>query len=101
MPHRSPMLDEARILADAFNLEDFGVTGLVNQIIQLSVQGEGLLQFADGCRKRDAYGYWEARLRDGFHFDSAKQIARQRLDHSRQVFGLLSKELQDDGVEGY
>ena len=29
MPHRSPMLDEAKLLADAVNLEDFGVIGLL------------------------------------------------------------------------
>jgi len=31
MPHRSPMLDEAKLLADAVNLEDFGVIGLLGR----------------------------------------------------------------------
>src|SRR5262249_17391047 len=66
LPHRSPMLDEARILADAVNLDDFGVTGLIQQAIQLSRQGDGLAQVADGAEKREQYGYWNARLKDGF-----------------------------------
>ncbi len=99
MPHRSPILDEAKLLADAVNLEDFGVTGLVGQIIALSQQGEGLRQFADGCRNRDVYGYWEARLRDGFHFDAVKQIAQRRLERARQVAQMLEEELKEDGED--
>lgn len=99
MPHRTPILDEAKLLADAMNLDDFGVTGLVGQIFALAKQGEGLRQFADGCRKRDVYGYWEARLRDGFHFDAVKQIAQQRLQRARQVAELLFQEMKEDGED--
>ncbi len=99
MPHRSPILDEAKLLADAVNLDDFGVTGLVSQVIQLARQGEGMLQFADGCQKRDLYGYWEARLRDGFHFDAVKQLARARLENARRIAEVLLQELRDDGVK--
>jgi hypothetical protein len=96
MPHRSPMLDEARLLADALNLDDFGVTGLVQQCIQLSRQGEGLLQLADGLEKREQYGYWDARLKDGFHFEPIRQIARRRLDNARHLALLLLTELRED-----
>ena len=96
MPHRSPMLDESKLLADAVNLDDFGVTGLVIQILQLSRQGEGLLQLADGLEKREQYGYWDARLKDGFHFEPVRQIARRRLDNARHVALLLMGELRED-----
>jgi hypothetical protein len=56
MPQRSPMLDEARLLADAMNLDDFGVTGLMMQMIQLSRQGDGVAQLAEGAEKREQYG---------------------------------------------
>ena len=97
MPHRSPMLDEARLLADALNLEDFGITGLVEQTIQLARQGQGMLQLADGMEKREQYRYWEARLKDGFHFEPVRQIARRRLDNARNAAMLLLAELRDDG----
>jgi hypothetical protein len=96
MPHRSPMLDEAKLLADAINLDDFGVTGLVQQAIQLARSGEGVAQLADGAEKREQYGYWEARLKDGFHFEPVRQIARRRLDNARHVALLLIQELRED-----
>ncbi len=96
MPQRSPVLDEAKLLADVVNLDDFGVTGLVQQAISLSRQGDGLKQVADGCEKREQYGYWDARLRDGFHFEPIRQIARRRLEHTRAVCKLLDKELAED-----
>src|SRR3954454_264997 len=56
MPHRSPVPDEARLLADAVILDDFGVTGLVMQMVQLARQGDGLKQLLEGMQKRDEYG---------------------------------------------
>jgi hypothetical protein len=96
MPHRSPMLDESKLLADAVNLEDFGVTGLALLAIQLARQGEGVTQLADGCDKREQYGYWDARLKDGFHFEAVRQIARQRLNNTRHMCALLRSELNED-----
>jgi hypothetical protein len=95
-PQRSPMVEDARLLADAVNLEDFGVIGLILQTIQLARQGDGIKQVADGAEKRDQYGYWEARLKDGFHFEPIRQIARQRVDHARQVAAMLLEELNQD-----
>jgi hypothetical protein len=98
MPHRSPMLDEAKLLADAINLDDFGATGVALQVVQLARQGEGLLQLAEGCEARELYGYWEARLKDGFHFEAVRQIALQRLEHARAICALISTELREDGM---
>ena len=96
MPHRSPMLDEARLLADAVNLDDFGVLGVALQVIQLTRQGEGVNQLAEGCEARELYGYWDARLKDGFHFEPVRQIALRRLENARQVCALLIAELRED-----
>lgn len=96
LPQRSPVLDEAKVLADAINLEDFGATGLFAQAIQAGRQGDGLLQLAQGCEKREQYGYWDARLKDGFHFEPVRQIAARRLAGSRQVAALLLAELAED-----
>src|SRR2546421_568628 len=64
---RKPDSEQARLLADTLNLEDFGVAGLTVQAIVVARQGGGVLQVADGCEKREQYAYWEARLKDGFH----------------------------------
>ncbi|MGH7214453.1 MAG: hypothetical protein ACREIT_06795, partial [Tepidisphaeraceae bacterium] len=96
LPQRSPMLDEAKLLADAVNLDDFGVSGIVLQTIQLATKGEGLAQVAEGLEKREQYGYWEARLKDGFHFEPIRQMARRRLESARGVAKLLLAEVRED-----
>ena len=78
------------------NLEDFGVTGLLLQAIQLCRAGCGVAEIVDGQEKREQYGYWEVRLKDGFHFEPVRRLARQRLEHSRRVTALLLQEMKED-----
>ena len=96
LPQRNPASSEAKLLADALNLDDFGVTGLVTRVIQLGLQGSGISQVLEAAEKREEYGYWEARLKDGFHFEPVRQLARKRLERARQVHKLLSEELSGD-----
>jgi hypothetical protein len=95
---RKPESDHAKLLSDALNLEDFGVVGLVSQAITIARQGGGVLQVADGSEKREQYGYWDARLKDGFHFEQTRQLARKRLEQARKAAALLIAELKDDGA---
>ena len=97
---RHPSAELPMLLADALNLEDFGVIGLVNQIISISRQGAGVVQVAQGMEKREQYGYWDARLKEGFHFEPMRAIAKKRLDHARKVAGMLMNELREDGGVG-
>ena len=96
MPHRNPASDESKLLADALNLDDFGVIGVINRAIQLGRQGDGVNQVAEGNDKREQYGYWEARLKDGFHFEAVRQIAIRRLQNARQICAMLAAELKQD-----
>jgi hypothetical protein len=96
VPQRQPVLDEAKILADALNLEDFGVIGLILQTVQLALQGEGVDDLAAALEKREEYGYWEARLKDGFHFEQIRALATRRLATTRKVAKMLSDELKED-----
>jgi hypothetical protein len=96
LPHRAAALDESKLLADALNLEDFGAVGLVVQAIELSRQGGGVTQVVDGAEKREQYGYWDARLKDGFHYDAVRQLARKRLANARAVAKLLAEEMAED-----
>jgi len=98
LPHRSPVPDEARILADAVNLEDFGMIGLLMQMIQIARIGDGVSQLAEGSEKRDQYGYWEARLKDGFHFEPIRKIAAERLAHARDAAKMLADEMNEDHI---
>jgi hypothetical protein len=96
VPHRSPVIDEAKLMADALNLEDFGVIGLILQTVQLALQGEGVGDLAAAAEKREEYGYWEARLKDGFHFEPVRAIAVRRLAGGRKVAKMLADELKED-----
>lgn len=96
IPQRTPAMDEAKLLADAVNLDDFGVVGLLLQCIQLCRTGSGVAQVLEGLEKREQYGYWDARLKEGFHFEPVRQIARARLEHTRRVTALLLQEMKED-----
>jgi hypothetical protein len=98
VPHRVPESEEARLLADALNLDDFGMIGLVNRAIQLGRQGDGVRQVAEGNQKREQYGYWDARLKDGFHFEQVRRLARARLENMRKAAKLLDDELGENAA---
>jgi len=98
-PQRSPMLDEARLLADAVNLDDFGIVGLLALAGQLAIAGASVADVALALKKREAYGYWEARLKDGFHFEPVARLARRRLEEARKVGALLQAELAEDRLD--
>lgn len=96
LPQKSPVLDAAKLLADAVNLEDFGVVGFSTLAQQLGRQGDGVLQLLQACEKRELYGYWDARVRDGFHFEPIRRIARKRLEELRRVLKSLEAEMSED-----
>jgi hypothetical protein len=97
LPQRPPILEEAKLLADAVNLDDFGMHGLLRQTAEFALGGEGIAQLAIGWQKRLDYGYWQARLNDGFHFEPVRDMARRRLDHARHAFEMLARERREDG----
>jgi hypothetical protein len=99
MAQRAPTTQEARLLADAVNLDDFGVIGLLHQTIQLAANGQCLADLSLALEKREQYGYWDARLKDGFHFEAVRELARRRLAEARKIAALLAAELADAAVE--
>ena len=98
MHQREPGSDEARLLADAVSLDDFGVMGLLRLAVQTARKGGGVSDVADGIEKRIQYGYWEARLKDGFQFESTQSFARRRMENARRAAELLKAEIDEDAV---
>lgn len=95
LPSRTPTSEPAKLLADVLNLDDFGVTGLAGQVAVLTLLGQGINQLVEAADKRDAYGYWEARLKDGFHFGPTREVARRRLERARAAMTLLREEMRE------
>ncbi len=96
LPRREPEKAESRLLADVLNLDDFGMTGLILQAMQLAQIDAGLTQLTEGFEKRQQYGYWDVRLKEGFHFEPLRQMARRRLANAAKATEILAEELKED-----
>jgi len=92
IPQKSPVPDEARLLADAINLEDFGTSGVLLQAVRLATTGLGIREVLQAFDQRERYGYWEARLHEGFHFKHSRHLAQQRLADARRFIASLRAE---------
>lgn len=94
---KAPNLPEAKLLADAVSLEEMGLVGLWNQTRNCHLAGKSLDHLLKLWRTQKEYGYWEARLRDGFHFAVAREAAALRLKRMEPIFEAMQHEhLADD-----
>lgn len=100
-PRKESTLKEAHLLGDAVALEDLGLIGFWNQTRYFHHQGRTLEQLVRYWQTQLDYGYWEARLRDGFHFEVSKKIAQKRLEQSRALYQeLLRQHMGEDITDG-
>ena len=72
-------MNEAKILSDARSLDDMGILGIFSEFYRCILHGKGAQDILESWRKKIDYGYWQARLKEGFHFESVRRIATQRL----------------------
>jgi hypothetical protein len=86
------VMREAMILSDARNLDDMGVTGIFNEFRRQVMAGKGVAEAIELWRMKMDYRYWEARLKDGFHFEWVRALARQRLDTAARFMKALEHE---------
>jgi hypothetical protein len=89
---RTPDLPEACLLADAVALEEVGLVGLWNQTRVCHQAGRTLDHLVKLWRTQKEYGYWDSRLRDGFHFEVARQAAAQRLARLEPIYEAMMRE---------
>ena len=73
---RETTLPEARVLADADNLDDVGVLYVLRQFRQHQADGRSLEQLITSWSRQQEYRYWDARLNDGFHFERDARAGR-------------------------
>ncbi len=72
-------LVEAQVLSDADNLDEFGLLSLWPNIRRGVLEGRGVESLLRTWRRRKEYRFWEARLRDSFHFAAVRVLAERRL----------------------
>jgi len=97
---RETQLSEAKLLADAVTLEEFGLVGLWNLWRQFHAAGKTLEQFVKLWKAQHDYSYWESRLRDGFHFETSRRTAKERLGYMRGIYERLQQEQLGEDVGG-
>ncbi|HUO09627.1 MAG TPA: hypothetical protein VM008_15060 [Phycisphaerae bacterium] len=97
---RETTMPEAKVLADALAMEEFGLVGLWNQTRQFHAAGKTLEQLLKLWKAQHDYGYWESRLRDGFHYDVSRRAAQDRLGQMRGIYERLQREHLSEDVGG-
>jgi len=97
---RDTQLLEAKLLSDAVALEEFGLVGLWNTWRQFHAAGKTIEQFLKLCKAQHDYAYWESRLRDGFHFETTRRTAKERLGYMRGIYERLQQEQLGEDVGG-
>ena len=97
---RDTKMPEARLLADALAMEEFGLIGLWNQCRQFHASGKTLEQLLKLWKAQHDYGYWESRLRDGFHYEVSRRAAKERLGNMRGIYERFQREHLSEDVGG-
>lgn len=83
---------EPMILSDARNLDDLGAVGIVNEFRQYTINGKSVRDALGIWKRKMDYGYWQARLKEGFRFESVRKIAEQRLSTAESFMEQLKVE---------
>ncbi len=76
---RTTEVIEGHIVADAKNLQEFGLLSLWPAIRRGLLDGKAVQAVLDTWHRKQEYQFWSARLQDAFHFDSVREVARRRL----------------------
>ncbi|NLE28396.1 MAG: hypothetical protein GX629_01845 [Phycisphaerae bacterium] len=95
----NPSQPEVKLIADAENLEDFGLLGIVSQIRIAQALGKSNQQVLDIWHRQQEYHYWEARIKTAFHLDLTKKIAAHRLEKMAGIYDLIELEMTLDDVQ--
>ena len=70
------------------------MTHILRQFRQYQADGRPLKQLFESWARQQEYRYWEARLNDGFRFDTTRQLARERLRAVEAFMAALARDLQ-------
>jgi hypothetical protein len=93
-----PDQPEVKLIADAENLEDFGLLGIAGQIRMAQGCGKSNQQLLDVWRRQQEYHYWEARIKTAFHLELSRKIAAYRLEKMAGIYDQLNQEMTLDDV---
>ncbi|MHC4636732.1 MAG: HD domain-containing protein [Planctomycetota bacterium] len=90
---------EAMILSDARNLDDMGAVGIFTEFRYYAIQGKSVSEALKSWERKIDYRYWQARLKEGFRFESVREMANQRLSTAKQFMDQLKLESEFNNAE--
>lgn len=85
-------MTEAMILSDAHSIDDMGVVGIFNESRRYVIHGRGVSDALKSWKRKIDYRYWNARLKESFHFQSVRNLAAQRFTTAEHFMNQLSVE---------
>ncbi|GMV95904.1 MAG: HD domain-containing protein [Phycisphaerae bacterium] len=77
-------LIEARILADAENLDEIGPQALYLMIRKTVADGRTSADMVSAWERQEEYHYWQARMKECFHFPAVREWAERRFEAMRR-----------------
>lgn len=83
---------EGMVVAEADNLDEFGVLALWSTVRRVSNERHGIQTAIETWQRQREYRFWEARLNDSFRFKPVRLIARKRLAR----FAVLMEQLAEE-----
>lgn len=87
---RRTELPEARILCDADNLDQIGPQAICMMVRKLLCEGRNTAELIAAWERQEEYHYWQARIKECFHFDSIRELAERRYEAMRQCMSELA-----------
>lgn len=92
-------MHEAMILSDARNLDDMGAVGIFNEFKRYIIGGKGVCNALKSWERKIDYQYWQARLKESFHFEQVRKLAKKRLSAAEQFMNQLKIETEAHDLE--
>jgi len=69
-----------------------GIVGIFSRFRNSSLRGKGPSDVLRSWKKKIDYGYFQARLKESFHFESVKRIAKKRFELTENFMSRLQDE---------
>ena len=92
-------MTEAMILSDARNLDDMGAVGIFNEFRRYVIGGKAVSDALQIWKSKIDYQYWQARIKDSFHFESIRKLASQRFSAAEHFMDQLKVENTTSDLE--
>lgn len=82
---------EARILCDAENLDQIGPQSLDLLVRKILSDGRAMTDLVAAWDRQEEYHYWQARIKECFHFAGVRELARLRWESMRRLMAELKR----------